>query len=94
MTLLIWALCPVYDPPSAVSPQAPEASCLPPVPGLLTRGWDEGDLWQRAPHEGLLRTFSATVLGNKSPVTYTPARVTHLPEKVLCSPKQSCLEND
>lgn len=32
--------------------------------------------------------------GNKSPVTYTPAWVTHLPEKVLCSPKQSCLEND
>lgn len=31
---------------------------------------------------------------NKSPVTYTPAWVTHLPEKVLCSPKQICLEND
>lgn len=31
---------------------------------------------------------------DKSPVTYTPAWVTHLPEKVLCSPKQSCLEND
>lgn len=31
---------------------------------------------------------------DQSPVTYTPTRVTHLPEKVLCSPKQSCLEND
>lgn len=57
-------------------------------------GRNECDLWQRASPQGLFKTSSATCWRKKLPVTYTPARVTHLPEKVLCSPKQSCLEND
>lgn len=45
-------------------------------------------------HTGQSRLPLQLCWADQSPVTYTPAGVTHLPEKVLCSPKQSCLEND
>lgn len=100
VTLLIWALCRVHMTPCwrshfSVVWQALGAPSWLPYPPCLQSPWTEMNMsFGRQLLHKVCSRLPVTELGNKSHVTYTPASVTHLPEKVLCSPKQSCLEND